>query len=210
MVFSYPEFHGKKGEDVEDFLEQMEVACISNHIEDPVQTLRLLQICLKDEARKWLKSHEGELQRAQPPIVLTLDNLKEALKEEFVKAEDPEKLWQEVKEVRQRERESVGDYIDRFSSLWEKLSGALQPQVPPEMMKKDQFMIGLRADLRLRVELKKPRSYEEAVDVAKRKEWKLTMMSHMGVTDSLPLAMEARRPKPIVQRVPVEVLQPVV
>ena len=85
MVFSYSEFHGKKGEDVEDFLEQMEVACISNHIEDPVQTLCLLQICLKDEARKWLKSHEGELQRAQPPIVLTLDNLKEALKEEFVR-----------------------------------------------------------------------------------------------------------------------------
>ena len=122
MVFSYPEFHGKKGEDVEDFLEQMEVACISNHIEDPVQTLCLLQICLKDEARKWLKSHEGELQRAQPPIVLTLDNLKEALKEEFVKAKDPEKLWEEV---RQRERESAGDYIDRFTSLWEKLSGAL-------------------------------------------------------------------------------------
>ena len=71
-------------------------------------------------------------------------------------------------------------------------------------------MIGLRADLRLRVELKKPRSYEEAVDVSKRKEWKLTMMSHMGMTDSLPLAMEARRPEPTVQRVPVEVLQPVV
>ena len=81
---------------------------------------------MKDEARKWLKSHEGILQRAQPPIVLTLDNLKEALKEEFVKAEDPEKLWQEVKEVRQRKRELVGDYIDRFYSLWEKLSGALQ------------------------------------------------------------------------------------
>ena len=51
---------------------------------------------------------------------------------------------------------------------------------------------------------------EEAVDVAKRKEWKLTMMSHMGITDSLPLAMEARRPEPVVQRVPVEMLQPVV
>ena len=112
--------------------------------------------------------------------------------------------------MRQRERESVGDYIDRFSSLWEKLSGALQPQVPPKMMKKDQFMIGLRADLRLMVELKKPGSYEEAVDVAKRKEWKLTMISHMGMIDSLPLAMEARRPEPIVQRVPVEVLQPIV
>ena len=48
-------------------------------------------------------------------------------------------------------------------------------------MKKDQFLIGLRADLRLRVELKKPRSYEEAMEIAKRKEWKLSMMSRMGV-----------------------------
>ena len=32
-----------------------------------------------------------------------------------------------------------------------------------------------RADLRLRVELKKPRSYEEAMEIAKRKEWKLSM-----------------------------------
>ena len=106
MAFSYPEVLGKKGEDVENFLEQKEVVCINNHIVDPIQILCLLQICLKDEAQKWLKSHEGELQRAQPPIVLTLDNLKEALKEEFVKAEDPEKLWQEVKEVRDREKGS--------------------------------------------------------------------------------------------------------
>ena len=30
MVFTYPEFHGRNSEDVEEFLEQMEVACISN------------------------------------------------------------------------------------------------------------------------------------------------------------------------------------
>ena len=78
------------------------------------------------------------------------------------------------------------------------------------MMKKDQFMIGLRADLHLRVKLKKPRSYEEAVDAAKRKEWKLTMMRNMGMRDSLPLVVEIRRSEPIVYRALVEVLQPMV
>ena len=78
------------------------------------------------------------------------------------------------------------------------------------MMKKDQFLIGLRANLRLRVELKKPKSYKEAMEIAKRKEWKLSMMSKMGMTDALPLPMEMRRTEPIVQRVPVEVLQPIV
>ena len=157
-----------------------------------------------------MKSYKVRLQYAQPPVALVLDNLKEALVEEFVKEEDPEKLWQEVKAVIQREGEPVGDYIDRFSSLWEDLSKALQPQVLPKMMKRDQFLIGLRANLRLRVELKKPRSYEEAMEIAKRKEWKLSMMSRMGVMDSLPLPMEMRKPEPVVERVPLEMLQPAI
>ena len=47
-------------------------------------------------------------------MALVLDNLKEALVEEFIKEEDLEKLWQEVKAMMQREGERVGDYIDRF------------------------------------------------------------------------------------------------
>ena len=35
-------------------------------------------------------------------------------------------------------------------------------------------------------------------------------MSRMGVTDSFPLPMEMRKPEPVVQRVSVEVLQPMV
>ena len=51
MEFSYPEFCGRGDEDVEVFLEKMEVACISNQIHDPIQMLCLLQICLKGDAR---------------------------------------------------------------------------------------------------------------------------------------------------------------
>ena len=92
---------------------------------------------------------------------MNLDNLKEALVEEFVKEEDPKKVWQELQGMMQEEEEPIGKYIQRFSSLWEELCKALQPQVPPEMMKKDCFMTGLKASLRLRVELKKPRSCED-------------------------------------------------
>ena len=49
-MFSYPEFNGTKGEDIFSFLEQMEVACISNHIVEPAQVLRLMQICIKGDA----------------------------------------------------------------------------------------------------------------------------------------------------------------
>ena len=49
MAFVYPEFNGVPGKDVARFLEHMEVACISNHIDDPAQILRLLQIYVRRE-----------------------------------------------------------------------------------------------------------------------------------------------------------------
>ena len=51
-MMSYPEFSGVANEDVGDFLEKIEVACISNHVQAPAQMLRLLQICLKGDARR--------------------------------------------------------------------------------------------------------------------------------------------------------------
>ena len=71
-------------------------------------------------------------------------------------------------------------------------------------------MTRLKTSLRLREELKKPRSYEDAVDVAKRKKWKLCKMSQLGLVDLFPMEKQIRRLELVVQRVFVEVLQPVV
>ena len=61
MAFSYLEFHGKKHEDVEGFLEQMEIACITNHVLYPAQILHLVQICLKEgNAQAWFKAYEED------------------------------------------------------------------------------------------------------------------------------------------------------
>ena len=90
------------------------------------------------------------------------------------------------------------EYILKYSSLLEELCRGLHPQVPPKMMKKDCFMTGLKTSLRLRVELKKPRSYEDAIDMSRRKEWKLCKMSQLGLVESFPMVKEIRRPEPIV------------
>ena len=121
-------------------------------------------------------------------LTLEFGNLKQALKEEFVKEEDPEKLWQDVQETIQKEEELVGEYIQRFSSWCKEFCRALHPQVPPKMMKKDHFMIGLKTSLRLRMELKKLQFYKDAKDVAKTKEWKLSRMSQLGMVDSFIMA----------------------
>ena len=92
MAFPYPEFHGRGDEDVEDFLEKMEVAYISNHIHDPAHMLCLLQICLKGDARVWSKEFEEKLGVAVPPIILSWENLHDGLEGEFVKTKDPDRV----------------------------------------------------------------------------------------------------------------------
>ena len=85
MAFMYLEFHGKKHEDVENFLEQMEIACIINHVLDCVKILCLIWVCLNRNAQALFKDYEEELQRLEPPLPLSLDNLKQDSKEDFVK-----------------------------------------------------------------------------------------------------------------------------
>ena len=62
-------------------------------------------------------------------------------------------------------------YVKKFLLVWYSLCKSLpEGQVPPDVMKKDRFMTGLKGTLRWRVELKKPKSFEEAVEIAKSKE----------------------------------------
>ena len=76
-------------------------------------------------------------------------------------------MWQEIQSLVQGVSQPIDDYIKKFSSLWDDMCKALRPQVPPpDMMKKDRFLAGLKNTLRWRVELKKPRSYEEAIEIA--------------------------------------------
>ena len=100
MVFMYPEFHGKKHEDVAEFLEKLEIACITNHVVIEEQVLKLLKIFLKGDARTWLKAFEAKEGKHGPPRIVTLDRLKEALLEAFQPIEDASMLWEEFQELK--------------------------------------------------------------------------------------------------------------
>ena len=71
------------------FLEQMEIACISNQIVEPTSMLRLLQKCIKGDARVWLKDFEAQQQEANPHVSVTVELIKEALKTRYQRVEDP-------------------------------------------------------------------------------------------------------------------------
>lgn len=75
MAFPYPGFHGAAREDVMLFLENLEMASISNHIVDPAQLLRLLQMFLKGDTRTWFIKLEARIAAAQPPQVLLMGDV---------------------------------------------------------------------------------------------------------------------------------------
>ena len=73
-----------------------------------------------------------------------MEALKQALRVEFVKEEDADKVCHEVQGLAQEKEKPVEEYIKKFSALWESLCRALRPEVPPpDMMKKDRFLAGL-------------------------------------------------------------------
>ncbi len=184
MAFTYPEFNGGPGEEVTTFLEQMEIACISNHIVEPASMLRLLQIFIKGDARVWLKDFEAQQQEAEPPVPVTVELIKEALKTRYQRVEDPDKVWHTIQSLKQGETEPIESFVKWFTKLWDLMCTSLWPEQPPAMMKKDSFIASLKNTLRWRVELKKPPTYDEAVDIAKNKEWKVQRMHQLGMGTS--------------------------
>ncbi|MCO5584209.1 hypothetical protein L7F22_038132 [Adiantum nelumboides] len=114
------------------------------------------------------------------------------------------KNW-DLEGLKQQEAEPIDDYIKKFSLLWKSLCQALQPQgAPPDMMKKDRFLAGLKENLRWRVELKKPRTYEDTLEVARNKEWKIKRLTQLGVS-SLPGMLEMKQANFVQSRVQEEV-----
>ena len=103
-----------------------------------------------------------------------------------MKVENPDKVWHQSQGLIQGPTEPIDNYIKKFPLLWESLCQALQPQgPPPDMMRKDRFLAGLKQNLRWRVELKKPRTYEDALEVARNKEWKLKRLTQLGMSSLL-------------------------
>ncbi len=54
------------------------------------------------------------------------------------------------------------------------------------MLKKDQFMANLKSSLKFKVELKRPTSFDDAVAIAREKEWKFQRMAKYGMKKGQP------------------------
>ena len=180
MATQFLEFHGHKDEDAEEFMEKMEFACLLADKQDHAVMLRILFFSLKGEARIWLKDYQAQL---KPPRVMAYDEVKRAFIDHFRKVEDPDKLWHTIQGLVQGEEQDVDAFLKQFNELWERWCVALDEEAPPTMLKKEKFLSSLKSSLRWKVELKQPHSFEEAVEMAKNKEWKIKRLIQLGIKE---------------------------
>ncbi|MCO5611980.1 hypothetical protein L7F22_066240 [Adiantum nelumboides] len=167
MKSELAKFYGSGKEDAEHFVEGFELDCILRGIQDQKIMLQLFRLCLQDGARLWFDDFGAQSSD------VCYDAVKEAFLAHYKHVEDASDVWHQLEACLQKEDECVDVYAWRFSQLWNRWCIALRGQVPPFMLKKHHFVADLRGVLKLKVECKRPQNYEDALRIAKDKEWKL-------------------------------------
>ena len=90
------------------------------------------------------------------------------MKERFGRVQSLEDLWRELSRIQQGEEEDITSYINRFEACCRKIIRILKGnQAPPGFLKKDRFMSQLHGSIKDKVELKDPRTYDEAIRMAR-------------------------------------------
>lgn len=164
---SFPTFFGRQGEDASEFLDNLEMAHLISGRDDEATKLRAFPLVIKGEVRTWFNSLVDEQKGTW-----------EALKGEFLQrlgaGETPEKLWEQLSELRQSSLYDYTTYEARFQDLWAHWTASLRGgEGAPNFVKKDKFLSRLYSSLCEKVRGRFPATFEEAVDIAREKDRKI-------------------------------------
>ena len=161
MVYPYPIFCGGKDEDVDDYLERFEVAMITNQVFEDELVMRLLKVVLKGDARRWFVRFE--MQEEAEGRKVTFESVRRAMSARFQRRENAGEVYDLLKVLKQKRGELVADFVKRFEDMWGRWCEALGAERPPNFLKKTLLIEGLEPLWKLKVELKQPKTYEDAV-----------------------------------------------
>ena len=150
-----PKFSGDSGEDVKQFLRQLDQTATFYKFTN-VQKAEVLSLLLTNNANVWFS--------ASPHLASkTYDQLCEALIKQFLSESDIWLLRQQLLNKRQTENESVTQFASEIRKLCLRLDLLVEESV-------HFFINGLKPELKSYVGLQRPKTFFEAETCAKRKE----------------------------------------
>lgn len=163
----FPKFGGGE-EDPYEWIEQYEAACEVNSVKGP-RMLELVSANLEGSALAWWRSVKKVIKEWEN--WKTEDGRKKSFKYQFLTrfcgAERQQRWMDELRSKKQRPGETVGEYYGKLQSLYQKADPIGQY---PERDFYQQFLKGLRTELRHAVRLAATTNLREAVEKAKAAE----------------------------------------
>ncbi|MCO5609909.1 hypothetical protein L7F22_064144 [Adiantum nelumboides] len=165
---SFSTFNGAAGEDAQEFLDNLEIACLVTGRDDDATRSRVLPLLMKAEAKAWfntlLPANRGDWAGLR---VLFLAKFGGG-------GETSESLWGKVCELRQGSLFEYNVYELQFVELWERWVASLRlGEAASDFLKKDRFVAGLCPPLREKVKGRFPVTWMDARDIARLKERKI-------------------------------------
>lgn len=180
LANSLPTFSGSKEEDITFFLNNLEsVADLEKWSKE--KTVIILKLLVKESARKFLI----DLLESDN---LSLEEIKDALKQKFQKRIEFSVTQKSFNNLKQSPQESVQDLADRVSKVTSRFANPknCREQSLKELennLKLSKFIEALRADLRIELKKAGPKNFEQAVEIAKNIESALEDSEHIRINN---------------------------
>ncbi|MCO5583693.1 hypothetical protein L7F22_037606 [Adiantum nelumboides] len=175
---SFPTLNGAAGEDAQEFLDNLEIACLVTERDDDATRLRVFPLLMKAKAKVWfntlLPANRGDWAGLR---VLFLAKFGGG-------GETSESLWGKVCELRQGSLFEYNVYEVQFVELWERWVASLRlGKAAPDFLKKSRFVAGLCLPLREKVKGRFPVTWMDARDIARLKERKISLDAKVKVEE---------------------------
>ncbi|MCO5607437.1 hypothetical protein L7F22_061633 [Adiantum nelumboides] len=164
---AFPNFHGRRGENAGNFLDDLEMAFLVSGREDEEIKLRAFPLVLREEAKVWFQDLDMGKQG-------NWETLKGAFLLRYSGDNNPEEIWRKLSKLQQASPDSYSEYETQFLELWTQWENSLpEGERAPNFLQKERFLAGLTPILREKVKCKFPGSFKEALTWARLKDRKL-------------------------------------
>ncbi|MCO5550928.1 hypothetical protein L7F22_004422 [Adiantum nelumboides] len=169
---AFPNFFGKQYESASNFLDDLEMAFLVSGRDEEEVKLRAFPLVLKDSAKNWF-------QNLEPGRKTNWETLKETFLSKYGGLDNPEHLWHRISSLHQTTSRTYLTYESQFLRLWAEWEASLaEGERAPNFLKKEKFLAGLFPGLQEKVKGKFPKTFEEALQIARVKDQKLEYQAH--------------------------------
>ncbi|MCO5600477.1 hypothetical protein L7F22_054590 [Adiantum nelumboides] len=169
---AFPNFFGKQYESASNFLDDLEMAFLVSRRDEEEVKLRAFPLVLKDSAKNWF-------QNLEPGRKTNWETVKETFLSKYGGLDNPEHLWHRISSLHQATSRTYLTYESQFLRLWAEWEASLaEGERAPNFLKKEKFLAGLFPDLQEKVKGKFPKTFEEALQIARVKDRKLEYQAH--------------------------------